>query len=118
MTRRENTASTVATYSQPSHVRTYVMSPTHSRPRTRAGARGHGGEPHNKGGRSLGHALSRSPSLRAAATEVTARVSVAAHQTQPNNASRRTLVDADREGGAVTLLELMDWSRCCAVTRA
>jgi hypothetical protein len=30
ITRRENTSSTVARYSQPSHVRTYVMSPTHS----------------------------------------------------------------------------------------
>src|SRR5262249_59268874 len=30
ITRREKTSSTVATYSQPSHVRTYVMSPTHS----------------------------------------------------------------------------------------
>src|SRR5207245_10675870 len=30
MTRRENTSRTVARYSQPSHVRTYVMSPTQS----------------------------------------------------------------------------------------
>src|ERR671936_118904 len=30
ITRRENTSSTTARYSQPSHVRTYVMSPTHS----------------------------------------------------------------------------------------